>query len=158
MGKFDKAKEEVKTLSVEVMEALAHTIDAKDEYTRGHSVRVAKYSRMLAERLSLSPEDCENVYYMALLHDIGKAVDQTQEGTHIQLGVEIANRYGEKPEVVHAIEAHHDDVVANTIEAVLVKVADAISAGRPGARRDTLEIYIKRLQKIEETGAPVSSI
>ena len=67
-----EAKDEVKTLSVEVMEALAHTIDAKDEYTRGHSVRVAKYSRMLAERLSLSPEDCENVYYMALLHDIGK--------------------------------------------------------------------------------------
>ena len=90
------------------------------------------------------------LYYPGLLHDIGKAVDQTQEGTHIQLGVEIANRYGEKPEVVHAIEAHHDDVVANTIEAVLVKVADAISAGRPGARRDTLEIYIKRLQKIEE--------
>ena len=85
-----------------------------------------------------------------LLHDIGKAVDQTQEGTHIQLGVELAVRYGEKPDVIHAIEAHHDDVVANTIEAVLVKVADAISAGRPGARRDTLEIYIKRLQKIEE--------
>ena len=67
-----QAKEEVKTLSVEVMEALAHTIDAKDEYTRGHSVRVAKYSRMLAERLGLSAEECENVYYMALLHDIGK--------------------------------------------------------------------------------------
>ncbi len=66
------AKEEVKTLSVEVMEALAHTIDAKDEYTRGHSVRVAKYSRMLAERLGLSSTECENVYYMALLHDIGK--------------------------------------------------------------------------------------
>ena len=87
---------------------------------------------------------------LKLLHDIGKAVDQTQEGTHIQLGVELAARFGERPEVIHAIEAHHDDVVANTIEAVLVKVADAISAGRPGARRDTLEIYIKRLQKIEE--------
>lgn len=67
-----EAKNEVKSLSVEVMEALAHTIDAKDEYTRGHSVRVAKYSRMLAEKLGLSAEDCENVYYMALLHDIGK--------------------------------------------------------------------------------------
>ncbi len=66
------AKDEVKTLSVEVMEALAHTIDAKDEYTRGHSVRVAKYSRMLAEKLGLSHDECENVYYMALLHDIGK--------------------------------------------------------------------------------------
>jgi len=67
-----EAKEEIKTLSVEVMEALAHTIDAKDEYTKGHSVRVARYSRMLAERLGLSAKDCENVYYMALLHDIGK--------------------------------------------------------------------------------------
>ena len=67
-----RAKEEIKTLSVEVMEALAHTIDAKDEYTRGHSSRVAKYSRMLAKNLGLSDEDCENVYYMALLHDIGK--------------------------------------------------------------------------------------
>ncbi len=67
-----RAKKEVKSLSVEVMEALAHTIDAKDEYTRGHSVRVAKYSRMLAQKMGLSPEDCENVYYMGLLHDIGK--------------------------------------------------------------------------------------
>lgn len=69
---------------------------------------------------------------------------------YIQLGVELARRFGEKEEIVHAIEAHHDDVTANTIEAVLVKMADAISAGRPGARRDTLEIYIKRLNKIEE--------
>ncbi len=67
-----QATHDVKTLSVEVMEALAHTIDAKDEYTKGHSVRVAKYSRMLAEKLGLSPKDCESVYYMALLHDIGK--------------------------------------------------------------------------------------
>lgn len=67
-----EARDEVKTLSVEVMEALAHTIDAKDEYTRGHSVRVAKYSRMLAERMGLSPKECEDVYYMGLLHDIGK--------------------------------------------------------------------------------------
>lgn len=67
-----KTKDEIKELSVEVMEALAHTIDAKDKYTRGHSVRVAKYSRMIAERMELSPEECENVYYMALLHDIGK--------------------------------------------------------------------------------------
>ena len=99
-----------------------------------HSLEVGHIAGMLASEL----------------HDIGKAVDQTQEGTHIQLGVELATRYGERAEVIHAIEAHHDDIVANTIEAVLVKVADAISAGRPGARRDTLEIYIKRLQKIEE--------
>lgn len=112
-----------------------------------HSLEVSHIAGMLASELGA------NVYVAkraGLLHDIGKAVDQTQEGTHIQLGVELARRFGEKEEIIHAIEAHHDDVTANTIEAVLVKMADAISASRPGARRDTLEIYIKRLQKIEE--------
>ena len=112
-----------------------------------HSLEVGHIAGMLAAELGANVAVAKRA---GLLHDIGKAVDQTQGGTHIQLGVELASRYGEKPEVIHAIEAHHDDVVANTIEAVLVKVADAISAGRPGARRDTLEIYIKRLQKIEE--------
>ena len=112
-----------------------------------HSLEVGHIAGMLAAELGANVAVAKRA---GLLHDIGKAVDQTQEGTHIQLGVELAARYGERPEVIHAIEAHHDDVVANTIEAVLVKVADAISAGRPGARRDTLEIYIKRLQKIEE--------
>ncbi len=112
-----------------------------------HSLEVGHIAGMLAAELGANVAVAKRA---GLLHDIGKAVDQTQEGTHIQLGVELASRYGEKPEVIHAIEAHHDDVVANTVEAVLVKVADAISAGRPGARRDTLEIYIKRLQKIEE--------
>ena len=112
-----------------------------------HSLEVGHIAGMLAAELGANEAVAKRA---GLLHDIGKAVDQTQEGTHIQLGVELAARYGESPEVIHAIEAHHDDVVANTIEAVLVKVVDAISAGRPGARRDTLEIYIKRLQKIEE--------
>jgi len=112
-----------------------------------HSLEVGHIAGMLAAELGADEKITKRA---GLLHDIGKAVDQTQEGTHIQLGVELASRYGERPEVIHAIEAHHDDVVANSIEAVLVKVADAISAGRPGARRDTLEIYIKRLQKIEE--------
>lgn len=112
-----------------------------------HSLEVGHIAGMLAAELGA------NVYISkraGLLHDIGKAVDQTQEGTHIELGVEIARRFGEKEEVIHAIEAHHDDITANTVEAVLVKLADAISAGRPGARRDTLEIYIKRLKQIEE--------
>ena len=112
-----------------------------------HSLEVGHIAGMLAGELGANVAVAKRA---GLLHDIGKAVDQTQEGTHIQLGVELAARYGERPDVIHAIEAHHDDVVANTIEAVLVKVADAISAGRPGARRDTLEIYIKRLEKIEE--------
>lgn len=72
MNEMLSAQQEVKTLSVEVMEALAHTIDAKDEYTRGHSIRVAKYSRMIAEKMGMSETECENVYYMGLLHDIGK--------------------------------------------------------------------------------------
>lgn len=112
-----------------------------------HSLEVGHIAGMLAAELGA------NVYISkraGLLHDIGKAVDQTQEGTHIQLGVELARKFGEKEDIIHAIEAHHDDITANTIEAVLVKLADTISAGRPGARRDTLEIYIKRLKKIEE--------
>lgn len=112
-----------------------------------HSLEVGHIAGMLASELHANVNIAKRA---GLLHDIGKAVDQTQEGTHIQLGVELASRFGEKQEILHAIEAHHDDVTANTIEAVLVKLADAISAGRPGARRDTLEIYIKRLQKIEE--------
>lgn len=112
-----------------------------------HSLEVGHIAGMLAAEIGANERIAKRA---GLLHDIGKAVDQTQEGTHIQLGVELASRFGESREVIHAIEAHHDDVVATTIEAVLVKVADAISAGRPGARRDTLEIYIKRLQKIEE--------
>lgn len=112
-----------------------------------HSLEVGHIAGMLAAELGANVAVAKRA---GLLHDIGKAVDQTQEGTHIELGVELARRYGEKEQIIHAIEAHHDDVTANTIEAVLVKLADAISAGRPGSRRDTLEIYIKRLQKIEE--------
>ncbi len=112
-----------------------------------HSLEVGHIAGMLAAEIGANVKVAKRA---GLLHDIGKAVDQTQEGTHIELGVELARRYGEKEEVIHAIEAHHDDVTANTTEAVLVKLADAISAGRPGSRKDTLEIYIKRLQKLEE--------
>ena len=112
-----------------------------------HSLEVGHIAGMLAAELGANIKVAKRA---GLLHDIGKAVDQTQEGTHIELGVELARRYGEKEAIIHAIEAHHDDVTANSVEAVLVKLADAISAGRPGSRRDTLEIYIKRLQKLEE--------
>ena len=112
-----------------------------------HSLEVGHIAGMIAAEIGANVKIAKRA---GLLHDIGKAIDQTQEGTHIELGVELARKYGEREEVIHAIEAHHDDVTANTIEAVLVKLADAISAGRPGSRRDTLEIYIKRLQKLEE--------
>ncbi len=112
-----------------------------------HSIEVGHIAGMIAAEIGANVKIAKRA---GLLHDIGKAVDQSQEGTHIELGVELARRYGEKEEIIHAIEAHHDDITANTVEAVLVKLADAISAGRPGSRRDTLEIYIKRLQKFEE--------
>ena len=85
-----------------------------------------------------------------LLHDVGKAVDRDMEGTHLQLGVKLARKYKESPEVIHAMEAHHFDVEFRTIEAVLVQAADATSAARPGARREVLESYVKRLEQLEE--------
>ncbi len=112
-----------------------------------HSIEVGQIAGMLASELG---SDVKSAKRAGLLHDIGKAVDQEQEGTHVQLGVDLARRYGEKELIVHAIEAHHDDVPCNTLTDALVKIADTISAGRPGARRDTLEIYIKRLKKLEE--------
>jgi len=112
-----------------------------------HSLEVGHLAGMLALEIGANVGVAKRA---GLIHDIGKALDQTQEGTHIQLGVDFARKYGEKEDIVHAIEAHHDDVVANSVEAVLIKIADALSAGRPGARRDTLEIYIKRIKKLEE--------
>jgi ribonuclease Y len=120
-----------------------------------HSIEVGHLSGMLAAEIGA---DVTLAKRAGLLHDLGKAIDQTQEGTHIQLGVELAKKCGESEMILHAIEAHHDDVVANTVEAVLVKIADTLSAGRPGARRDTLEIYIKRLQKLEEIANSYSGI
>lgn len=120
-----------------------------------HSLEVGHIAGMIAAEIGA---DVKIAKRAGFLHDIGKAVDQTQEGTHIELGVELARKYGEKEEIIHAIEAHHDDVTANSIEAVLVKLADAVSAGRPGSRRDTLEIYIKRLQKLEEIASSYDGI
>lgn len=120
-----------------------------------HSLEVGHIAGMIAAEIGANVVLAKRA---GLLHDIGKAVDQTQEGTHIELGVELARKYGEREEVIHAIEAHHDDVTANSIEAVLVKLADAVSAGRPGARRDTIEIYIKRLQKLEEIASSYDGI
>ena len=112
-----------------------------------HSIEVSNLARIMAEELGL---DSTRARRAGLLHDIGKALDHDMEGTHIELGVEVLRKYKENELVINAVEAHHGDVEPKTLEAVLVQAADAISASRPGARRETLEAYIKRLQNLEE--------
>ena len=112
-----------------------------------HSVEVSNLARIMAEELGLDPKLARRA---GLLHDIGKALDHDMEGTHVEIGVDILRKYKENDAVINAVQAHHGDVEPLTIEAVLVQAADAISASRPGARRETLEAYIKRLQQLEE--------
>ena len=112
-----------------------------------HSIEVSNLARIMAEELGINPKIARRA---GLLHDIGKALDHDMEGTHVEIGVDVLKRFKENDLVINAVEAHHGDVEPKTLEAVLVQAADAISASRPGARRETLETYIKRLQKLEE--------
>ncbi len=112
-----------------------------------HSLEVSYIAGLMAQELGA---DVKQAKRAGLLHDIGKALDREFEGTHIELGVEAAKKYKENENVVHAIAAHHGEIEAKTIVAVLVQAADAISAARPGARRENVQNYIKRLEKLEE--------
>jgi ribonucrease Y len=112
-----------------------------------HLVESAHIASMMASELGL---EAALLKRCTVLHDIGKALTHEVEGSHALIGAEIARRYGESADVVHAIEAHHNEVEVRTVEAVLTQAADAISGGRPGARRESLEAYVKRLERLEE--------
>ena len=112
-----------------------------------HSIEVSNLARLMADELGVNSKIARRA---GLLHDIGKALDHDMEGTHVEIGVEVLKKYKENDMVINAVEAHHGDVEPASIEAILVQAADAISASRPGARRETLEAYIRRLEKLEE--------
>jgi ribonuclease Y len=120
-----------------------------------HSLEVSYLAGMMASELGLDPTPAKRA---GLLHDIGKGLDHEFEGTHVSLGVDICKKYREQDYIIHAIQAHHNDVEPNGVLDILIQAADAISAARPGARREDLEKYIRRLQKLEEIATSFSGV
>ncbi len=120
-----------------------------------HSLEVSHLAGVMAAELGLDPLPAKRA---GLLHDLGKAIDHEVEGSHAVIGADLARRFNERPEIVHAIEAHHNDVDPNSVLDVLIQAADAVSAARPGARKETLDSYIKRLEKLEEIASSYSGV
>jgi ribonuclease Y len=120
-----------------------------------HSIEVGFLCGIMASELGLNVKQAKRI---GLLHDLGKAIDHEVEGPHALIGAKLAKKYGEPPRVVHAISAHHEDVPPNSVLAVLVQAADTLSGARPGARRETLESYVKRLDDLERIASSFSGI
>jgi ribonuclease Y len=116
----------------------------------GHLLESAHIAGMMAAELGVDPAPVKRG---SLLHDIGKALTHEVEGSHALIGADLARRHGEAEDIVHAIEAHHNEIAPRTVEAVLTQAADAISGGRPGARRESLEAYVRRLERLEQIAA-----
>ena len=120
-----------------------------------HSIEVAHIAGMMASELGIDPVPARRA---GLLHDIGKALDHEIEGSHVQIGVDICRKYKENTQVIHAIEAHHGDVEPKTPLAFIIQACDAISAARPGARRENVESYVKRLENLEEISSSFEGV
>jgi ribonuclease Y len=153
----DRLREEGESIAMELNLTNIHPellyLVGKLKYRSSYGQNILEHSREVAHLAGIMATELGVSISVArrggLLHDIGKAVDKDTGGTHVQIGVEIAKKYGEKDEVIHCIESHHFDMEPSTVEAVLVQSADTLSAARPGARREILETYIKRLEKLE---------
>lgn len=171
---FEKTAKEVDEIVVEAGEQVAFESDVHDlhpelirllgrlkyrtSYGQNvlmHAKEVAHISGIMASELGVDPTLARRA---GLLHDIGKSIDWEMQGGHATIGAEHAKRYGESEAIVHAIASHHEDMEPKTLEAILVMIADAVSAARPGARRETLETYIKRLEKLEEVAKSFSGV
>ncbi|MBI4456559.1 MAG: ribonuclease Y [Acidobacteria bacterium] len=170
----EKARAGLESRMIQEGEAAAFEVGVRDlhpgiikmlgrlKYRTSYGQNVLDHSIEVAYLAGIMAAECRANSIIArragLLHDIGKAVDRDIEGTHIQLGVEMLRRFGESPEVIHAMECHHFDVEFRSLEAVLVQAADAVSAARPGARREILESYVKRLEKLESLAESFSGV
>ena len=133
-------------------------LKVSDEYTFKHSVDVATMSMIVARKYGLDDQQVYEIGIAGLLHDIGKSIDHDVEGSHIQIGVDLCRKYKESSTVINAVESHHGDVEPQTLIACVVQAADTISAARPGARRENVENYIKRLQKLEEVASSFDGV